>query len=92
MNKLMEFLKTRPVAERICLDSLIIPYRTKLSPRQIMALGETGTFSLDLNEKLELQVGGSVIAEGKIVEDDGNFYFEVDEVLERSKGVQEIES
>ena len=91
MNALENFLGTSPVAKRIRLESMLVVHRTKLSPRGIVVLGEAGAYSFELGagESVELQVGESVIAEGTILEDSGEFYFEVSDVFNGSQNNKE---
>lgn len=90
MSELKQFLQTSPSAERITLDSLVVLHRTKLSPKGILALGQEGSYSPDIqpDQTAELQIGESIIATGKIVEDGGEYYFEVSEVLAESPKIK----
>lgn len=83
MSDLNKFLQTSPVSERMKLESLVVLHRTKLSPKGILALGQEGVYSPGINSEqtAELQIGESVVATGKIIEDSGEFFFEVSEVF-----------
>ena len=92
MDILRQFLEESRAAKRIQLESLLVVHRTKLSPRGIVALGETGTYSIDAGagETVELQVGESVVAEGTILEDSGEFFFEVTDVFYGAENREEV--
>ena len=83
MRHLKTFLETNPTAEHIKLESLVVLHRTQLSPKDLLSLGETGSYAVSANseEKIELQIGESVVAEGEIVEEAGEYYLEVSQVF-----------
>ena len=86
MKPLKTFLETNPSAKQIKLESLVILHRAQLSPKDILSLGEKGSYTLSANpeERMELQIGESVVAEGDIVEDTGEYYFEISKVFHDS--------
>ena len=86
MRPLKTFLESNPTAEHIRLESLVVLHRTHLSPKDILSLGEIGSYTLSANpeEKIELQIGESVVAEGDIVEEAGEYYLEVSKVFHDS--------
>jgi hypothetical protein len=86
VNELKSFLDSHPAADRILLDSLVVLQRIDLSPGQLLSLGDVGAYTPIVDKNVELQIGESVVAVGSIVEDSGEFYFEVSEVLENMGG------
>ncbi|MAG13631.1 MAG: hypothetical protein CMN78_03430 [Spirochaetales bacterium] len=92
MGDVNGFLKTNQAARRIQLESIIVLHRAELSPRDILSLGESGRYVLDTeaNEGYELQIGESVVALGEIVEDEGEYYFEISEVVENPPENREV--
>ena len=91
MSDLNEFLRSRSIAQKIQLESLIVLNRMSLSPGDIVSLGETGTYSLRKEPRGdgELQIGEAVVATGKIVEESGEYYFEVSETVQNLAGKTE---
>ena len=71
------FLQDSPLARRIKLPARIIVQRTSLSPGELMQIKEQGDYGPVPGEEeiCELEVGGEVIARGKIVKKRGEYYF-----------------
>ena len=88
MNELKSFLDSHPAADRILLDSLVVLQRIDLSPGQLLSLGDVGAYAPIVDKNVELQIGESVVAVGNIVEDSGEYYFEVSEMLENMGGAR----
>lgn len=86
MSNLREFLESNSAAQKIQLESFVVLNRMNLSARDILSLGDAGTYTLEKaqDDEVELQIGESVIAVGKIVEESGEYYFEVSEVFQGS--------
>ena len=79
----VEFLASSPVAERIKLPARVVLHRTVLTPREIARIksGER-TLSPDSEEAVcELEVGGRIVATGRIVKKRGKYQFRVREVM-----------
>jgi hypothetical protein len=88
VNELKSFLDSHPAADRILLDSLVVLQRIDLSPGQLLSLGDVGAYTPIVDKNVELQIGESVVAVGSIVEDSGEFYFEVSDMLENMGGAR----
>jgi hypothetical protein len=78
---LNDFLARAPEAEKIRLPGRIIIHRNRYSPREIVAMRNSGTYgpvSPD-EEVCELEVNGELLARGKFVRKAGEYYFKVTE-------------
>lgn len=76
-----KFLDTSPIAKRVKLKSSIILHRTRVSPADIVNIRNDKTYEIPPKEAVcELEVGGKVVAKGKIVKKKGESYFKVEEI------------
>lgn len=87
LKELATFLDSHPAADKILLDSLVVLRRMEMSPKQLLSLGNVGTYTQTTENEVELQIGESVIALGKLVEDSGEYYFEVNQVIDKAEDV-----
>jgi len=82
-ESMAEFLASSSAAQRIKLPARVVLHRTVLTPREIARIksGER-TLSPDSDEAVcELEVGGQVVAKGRIVRRRGRYQFKVREVM-----------
>ena len=86
VSNVKEFLNSAPITKKVRLPSLIVLQRMGLSPREILSIGDAGSYTAAIvnDGNVELQIGESVVATGNIVEDSGEYYFEVTEVFHSS--------
>ena len=91
MRNLNEFLDSAAIAKKVRLPSLIVLQRMGLSPREILAMGDAGSYTAALKNDsiVELQIGESIVATGIIIEESGESYFEVHEVFHSDKKEEE---
>jgi len=78
-KKIKQFLEESAAAEKVSLPTRIIVHRTRLSPKDIIRIKKSGQFGpVPKDEEVcELEVGGQVLAYGKIVQRWGNYFFKV---------------
>jgi len=83
-EKLKSFLQSSPIAEKVKLDGKVILQRTKLSPLDIYNIQQKKQYGpIPKKEQIcELEIGGQILASGKIVKKKGEYYFKVLKVLE----------
>jgi len=85
MNKSLDrFFSESAIAEKIRLESRIVLQRTKLSPGDLVEISKKKEYGpVPQDERLcELEVGGLVLAKGRIVKKRGEYYFKVTEMPE----------
>ena len=73
------FLEQSPVARRTRVDANVILTRTTLTAAKLVSIKERGVFTperIDTNE-CELEVGGKVVARGRIVKRRGRSYLKI---------------
>lgn len=78
-DRLRTFLESSPLAERVRLKARVVLHRARLTPRGIRAIREAGRYGpIPRPEELcELEVGGQVVARGRIVRRRGECWFQV---------------
>ena len=81
-ENLKSFLENSPISENIKLDSRIIINRTNLTPLDIFNIKQEKEFLTIRkdSEICELEVGGQVLATGKIISKKGKYFFKVKKV------------
>lgn len=85
MDNLRRFLEESSTAPRIALPSCVVIRRLKLSPRDVGVMTESATFTPSGDEVCELEVGGVVVARGKMVRKRGESWFKVTEMAKGEK-------
>ena len=73
------FLRNSQVAKKIKLPVRVIVHRTQLSPKDIIRIkgeGQYGPIPKD-EEVCELEIGGQVLAHGKIVKKGNSWFFKI---------------
>lgn len=77
--ELEQFLENSALARKIRLDSRVVIHRCRLSHENLTSLTQQGHFTPAAGSKniCELEVAGKVLAYGKIVKRDGEYYFKV---------------
>ncbi len=82
-EKMKLFLQNSPLAEKVKLDGKVILQRTKLSPLDIYNIQQQKQYGpIPEKEQLcELEIGGQVLANGKIVKKHGEYFFKVKKLL-----------
>jgi hypothetical protein len=83
-DSVRDFLSKSPLAHRIKLPTRIMVQRTQVSSGRLVQIKKDGSYGPVPKEEeiCELEVGGQVIARGKIVRRKGEFFFKVRERLE----------
>ncbi len=86
-DSVRDFLSKSPLANRIKLPTRIVVQRTQVSSGRLVQIKKDGSYGPVPKEEevCELEVGGQVIARGKIVRRRGEFFFKVRERLEEVK-------
>ena len=74
-DNLDQFLKKSPLANRIKLEGKVVVHRTRLRPRDIAGFRQQGFYQVQEAETCTLTIGSQIIASGKIIERDGEYYF-----------------
>ncbi len=79
MEDFETFLKESPIAEKIKLEPNIIVGRTQLSPGELAVIKQRGYYGEVPEKELtcEIEAGGQILAEGKIIRKQGEYYFKV---------------
>ena len=86
MDQLADFFEKSPIAERITLPTRIILHRLELSPDTAAAAMEAGALEPPVEGQCcELEVGGQLIARGKLVRRRGAWCFRVDSTGEEER-------
>lgn len=83
-NTIQEFLKSSPISRKVGLQTRVILHRTRLNLQDISAIKQKGSWSpnrFSVNE-CDLEVGGVIIAQGEIVESEGESFFKVTQLSE----------
>jgi hypothetical protein len=81
------FLAKSPMAEKIKLPARVIVHRTRISPGDILGIKARGHYGpvYEDEEVCELEIGGQVIASGKIVKKGRHYFFKVCVLLEEEE-------
>ena len=85
MNESIDrFFSESKIAEKVHLETRIVLQRTKLSPGDLVQISKKKEYGpVPQNERLcELEVGGLVLAKGRIVKKRGEYYFKATEMPE----------
>lgn len=85
MNQSLEqFLFNSSLAEQIRLKPRIVVQRTIIKPRDLLNIRKRQQYGpIPDNERIcELEVGGQVLARGKIIRRRGEYFFKILEVVE----------
>ena len=73
-----DFINTSPLAKRVKLKGRVILERMMMSPADIAEIRAQKRYVIPKKKAVcELEVGGQVIATGKIVKKHGEYYFKV---------------
>jgi hypothetical protein len=88
MKSIKVFLEDSPIAEKVRLESRVITHRRVLSPRDLVNKSD-GEYIASSDEVCELEVGGQILAKGKIVRKRGVYFFKV---LESSISIKQMEA
>lgn len=83
MDDINAFLKDSPIAARTRLPVSVVLQRTSLSSAALLEIKERGVYDPDAidTRDCELEVGGQVLARGKIVKRRAHSYLKITEVL-----------
>ena len=86
-STLGSFLKGSPIAERVRPEARLVLQRTRLSLVELAAVRQAGKYGPipDRHSVCELEVGGQVLARGKIVRKRGAYYLRITEVIDGDK-------
>ena len=81
-KSLRTFMASSGASEKVRLDGKVIIQRTKLSPADIYNIRKQKEYGpiLEKEQICELQIGGQVLARGRIVKKKGECYFKVSRV------------
>ena len=79
MENLEEFLKQSKMAARVVLPTHVVVGRDRLSSEALAALSTRGTYAGG-DSACDLEVGGQVVARGRVVTRRGKRYFQVREI------------
>ena len=81
--KTEEFLTASPIAAKVKLPARVILRRLTLTPRDIAAIksGDLAVSPPNGETVCDLEVGGRIVARGKVVKKRGGFRFRVREVM-----------
>jgi len=79
MDKLERFFKESVMAARVTLATQVVVHRDLVSPRSLDALGTSGTYVTGASV-CDLEVGGQVVARGRLVVRGGKRFFQVREM------------
>ncbi len=83
MADLKRFLGTSPIAGKTKLAGCVVMKRRRMSSMELMNIKEDGEFNagrVDTND-CELEIGGQVLARGKIIKRRGQSYFKIIDLL-----------
>ena len=89
MNESIKQLLEAPIAERVKIMGRVIIHRTQLSTGELVKIKEEKKYGPvpEKGEICELEIGGQILARGRIVKKRGGFYFKViDSVLDNQGG------
>lgn len=81
MDRLSDFLTHSPIAEQTKLPATVVIKRMHTSSAELLSIKEKGEFGplvID-GKKCELEIGGQVVARGRIVRNRGKLHFRVTE-------------
>ena len=71
------FLQDSPLADRIKLPTRVVVNRGELSPADVAAIKAAGEYTPDNEGVCELEVGGMILARGRVIKRRGHTYFKV---------------
>ena len=80
MDGVKKFLEESPIAEAVSLPAAVIVHRQLLSPKEVSGIRERGTYTPSGEDVCGLEVGGRLIARGKMIRRRGMSYFKVTEM------------
>ena len=83
MEDVRKFLEESPIAPAVSLPSVVIVHRQKLSPAAVGEIMGSRVFAPSGEEACELEVGGRLVARGRLIRKRGRTYFKV---FETAKG------
>jgi hypothetical protein len=86
MDNVKKFLEESPIASQVTLPTTVIVHRQKLSPSAVGGIIEQAAYTPSGDDVCELEVGGKLIARGRIVRRRGAGWFKV---IEMAKGEAE---
>jgi hypothetical protein len=89
MKSVKVFLEDSPIAENVRLESRVIIHRNVLSPRDLVKIKGKEEYIASGDEVCELEVGGQILAKGKIVRKRGEYFFKM---LESSISMKQTEA
>jgi len=86
-DNVKQFLAASPMAKKIKLPVRAIVHRTRLRPKDIIRIKNNGHYGpVPKDEEVcELEIGGQVIAFGKIVKKGNNYFFKVTNLAENEE-------
>ena len=81
-SKVSQFLEQSVMAERVKPESRVVVHRTRLSPAELLGLKKRGSLGPVQKKEMvcELEVNGTVLAEGRIIRSGGEHYFKVTKI------------
>ena len=84
MGSVSEFLTSSPLSERIRMAGDVVVYRESMSGKRIADALKSGSLvETDEGESTTvLEIGGEILASGKIVQKKGRWYFQVQRMAE----------
>ena len=80
MDSVKKFLEESPMASAVTLPAAVIVHRQMLSPAAVGGIMERGSFTPSGEDVCELEVGGKLIARGRIIRRGGASWFKVTEM------------
>ncbi len=79
MDTVKKFLEESPMAEAVSLPAAVIIHRQKLSPKAVGGIMDKAVYVPSGEDACELEVGGRVVARGKIIRRRSGCWFKVTE-------------
>ena len=77
-----EFIEKSSIAENVKPEGRVMIHRTELTPAKLLEMRKKGEFGVVQKKGIicQLEVGGKILAQGKIIRKGGRHYFKVKEV------------
>lgn len=81
-GKLKEFINDSFIGTNVKLNADIIIRKTELSPDELAAIRDEGKYVFrEKNKIYEMEIGGEVMARGKIVKKKNGYFFKITDIL-----------
>lgn len=81
-QSLQTFLNTSPISKKVKIKGKVVLQRKKMTARDIVSIRQNKTYGVipEKEKVCELELGGQVLAYGKIIKQKGEYYFKITQI------------